>query len=159
MVTAMDSTAPNPETAKALMRAARIPDVMLSLYRAVHCSDHAQKGDIPWEEQGRYRQAAEMAVLMLAEPSLVDAADYFAAEQLHLERTPGQLFESVPAKRRYEHVLNMRLALRRWFMFLRGEWPQAVPVYERMAAADKATILASNRATAARALRVVRRGQ
>ena len=50
------------ETRKAMMRSARVPAVMLALYRAVHMSDHAEQGDIPFADRRRYQEAAEWAI-------------------------------------------------------------------------------------------------
>lgn len=139
----------NLESAKALMRAARVPDVMVALFRAVKMTDLARYEDIPPDDCPRYRQAAEMAVQLLVDPTLVDAADYFAAEQLHLEKEVPPTFADLPTKQRYLHVLHMRMAIRRWFAFSRGEWPEAIPVYRALAEQDAATIKASNVRTAA----------
>lgn len=138
--------APNTDAEKALLRAARIPAVMLAIYRAAKCSDQAQVSDIPDDQRTALRQAAEAAVQFYAEPALVEAADYFAAEHLHGDWQAGAVFGDLSLKQRYHYVLGIRLALRRWFGFVRAEWPQAIPRYAEMAATDKAEILACNQA-------------
>jgi hypothetical protein len=130
-----------------MQRANLANDVALALYRADRLSKRAEFDDIPHAVRSTYQQIAEAAVLMVADPELREAADYFAAEMLQSEYGESVL-STLPLKQRIKLVRDAQLIVRRFLAFVRGEWPRAVDVYKQLAKDDKAEILALNEARA-----------
>jgi hypothetical protein len=137
-----------------MARSRHVPDVMLALFQAKKCTKLATFGDIPPEDVAVYRQIAEAAVMMIAEPNLREAAEYFAAHQVSLEHDID--FLQLPVEKRWRVVQDVRVVLRKFFAFMRGEYPAALETYREKFQVDKRTIQerqAANRAQFAKSQR------
>jgi methionyl-tRNA synthetase len=128
-----------------------VPDLMQALYRAKCCSILARREDIPREDEGLYRQIAEVAIQLVCDPTLRDAAEYYAAHQVAQSR--DMEFFALDLRTRWRIVQDAQVVVRRFLAFCRGEYPAALPTYREQFVKDRDAVTASAQRTAETAKR------